>query len=109
MMSLTLRTSAIRLAAAAALAMQMSAAHCEEASVTIDNFTFEPAQLTVKAGTTVTWTNRDDIPHTVVSAGQFRSKALDTDDKYSFTFTRAGDYKYFCSLHPHMVGMIKVE
>jgi plastocyanin len=77
--------------------------------VTIDNFTFAPAQLTVKAGTTVTWTNRDDIPHTVVSAGQFRSKALDTDDKYSFTFTKAGDYEYFCSLHPHMVGMIKVE
>ncbi|GAB1715619.1 MAG: blue (type 1) copper domain [Nitrobacter sp.] len=109
MMSLNLRTSAVRLAVAAALAMQISAAHCEEVSVTIDNFTFEPAQLTVKAGTTVTWTNRDDIPHTVVSAGNFRSRALDTDDTYSFTFTSTGDYKYFCSLHPHMVGLIKVE
>ncbi len=108
-MSLNLRTSAVRLAAAAALAMQISAAHGEEVPVTIDNFTFEPAQLTVKAGTTVTWTNRDDIPHTVVSVGNFRSKALDTDDTYSFTFTSAGDYKYFCSLHPHMVGLIKVE
>ena len=76
---------------------------------TIDNFTFAPAQLTVKVGTTVTWNNHDDIPHTVVSAGKFRSKALDTDDSFSFTFTAAGDYKYFCSLHPHMTGMIKVE
>jgi plastocyanin len=106
---LNLRTGAIRLAMIAVMASQMTAAHCEEVSVTIDNFTFEPAQLTVTVGTTVTWTNRDDIPHTVVSAGKFRSKALDTDDKYSFTFTKAGDYEYFCSLHPHMVGMIKVE
>jgi plastocyanin len=109
MMFVNLRTGVIRLAVVAALATQISVAHCEEVSVTIDNFTFAPAQLTVKAGTTVTWTNRDDIPHTVVSAGKFRSKALDTDDKYSFTFTSAGDYTYFCSLHPHMVGMIKVE
>ena len=109
MMFVNLRAGAIRLAVAAVLATQMSVVHCEEVSVTIDNFTFEPAQLTVTVGTTVTWTNRDDIPHTVVSAGKFRSKALDTDDKYSFTFTKAGDYEYFCSLHPHMVGMIKVE
>ena len=78
-------------------------------TVFIDNFIFNPKVVTVKAGTTVTWTNRDDIPHTVVSAGKFRSKTLDTDDKFSFTFTNAGDYKYFCSLHPHMTGMIKVE
>jgi len=77
--------------------------------VHIDNFTFEPAKLTVKAGTTVTWINRDDIPHLVVLPGKFRSEALDTNDKFSFTFTTAGDYKYFCSLHPHMTGMIKVE
>ena len=109
MMFPNLRTGAIRLAVAAALATQMSVAHCEEVSVKIDNFTFEPAQLTVKVGTTVTWTNHDDIPHTVVSAGKFRSKVMDTDQTYSFTFTNAGDYKYFCSLHPHMVGMIKVE
>ena len=106
---LNLRTGAIRLALVAAMASQMSAARCEEVSVKIDNFTFAPAQLTVKTGTTVTWTNNDDIPHTVVSAGKFRSKALDTGDTYSFTFTSAGDYKYFCSLHPHMVGMIRVE
>ena len=62
----------------------------------------------VKVGTTVTWTNRDDIPHTVVCAGKFRSKALDTDGTFSFTFTEPGEYKYFCSLHPHMTGTIKV-
>jgi plastocyanin len=77
--------------------------------VHIDNFVFAPAQLTVKTGTTVTWTNRDDIPHTVVCAGKFRSKTMDTDGTFSFTFTAPGDYKYFCSLHPHMTGMVKVE
>jgi plastocyanin len=84
-------------------------AHAEELKVTIDNFTFSPAELKVKVGDTVTWTNHDDIPHTVVSAGKYRSKTMDTDDHFSFTFTSAGDYKYFCSLHPHMTGMIKVE
>lgn len=77
--------------------------------VTIDNFTFTPAEVTVKVGDTVTWTNHDDIPHTVVSAGKYRSKTLDTDDSFSFTFAAAGDYKYFCSLHPHMTGLVKVE
>lgn len=78
-------------------------------TVMIDNFTFTPAKLAVKVGDTVTWTNHDDIPHTVVSAGKFRSKTLDTDDRFSFTFTEAGDYQYFCSIHPHMTGMVKVE
>jgi plastocyanin len=105
----SLRRVGFGFAVAAALASPMSAARCEDAKVTIDNFTFSPAELTVKVGTTVTWKNQDDIPHTVVSAGKFKSKALDTDDSYSFTFTTAGDYKYFCSLHPHMTGMIKVE
>lgn len=78
--------------------------------VTIDNFTFTPQQLTVKAGDTVTWTNHDDIPHTVTSTTMaFRSKALDTDDKFSFTFATPGSYAYFCSLHPHMTGTIVVE
>jgi plastocyanin len=105
----TLRKLGIRIAVTAALASQMPAAHCAETTVTIDNFTFAPATLTVKVGDTVTWKNHDDIPHTIVSAGKFRSKTLDTDDGYSFTFTAAGDYKYFCSLHPHMTGTIKVE
>ncbi len=99
-----------RLAIAAAISLCLSGARAEETTnVMIDNFTFEPARLTVKVGTTVTWKNRDDIPHTVVAAGKFRSKTLDTDDSYSLTFTAAGDYKYFCSLHPHMTGTIKVE
>ncbi len=79
-------------------------------AVGIDNFTFNPQTLTVKAGTTVTWTNKDDIPHTVAAVNkEFRSKALDTDDAYTFTFTTPGTYAYFCSLHPHMTGTIVVE
>jgi plastocyanin len=88
---------------------QLGAARAAETTISIDNFTFAPAAITVKVGDTVTWTNRDDIPHTIVSAGKFRSKALDTDNSFSFTFTAAGDYPYFCSLHPHMTGTIKVE
>ena len=82
--------------------------------VKIDNFTFTPRSLRVAPGTTVTWVNRDDIPHTVVSSGEspgqlFKSKTLDTDDKFSFTFTTPGAYEYFCSLHPHMKAMVTVE
>jgi plastocyanin len=78
--------------------------------VKIDNFTFGPQRVTVRPGTTVTWINQDDIPHTVVSTSlAFRSKVLDTDDKFSFTFTTAGTFEYFCSLHPHMTGTIVVE
>jgi plastocyanin len=78
--------------------------------VKIDNFTFGPAKLTVKAGTTVTWENVDDIPHTVVATNRaFKSKALDTNDKFSFTFTTPGTFEYFCSLHPHMKATIVVE
>jgi plastocyanin len=81
-----------------------------KAKVTIDNFTFAPAELTISAGTTVTWDNHDDIPHSVVEKNKlFRSKALDTDESYSFTFTSAGTYDYFCGLHPHMVGKIIVK
>jgi plastocyanin len=80
-------------------------------TVSIDNFTFGPQTLTVKAGTTVTWTNKDDIPHGIASANNAftRSRALDTDDGYSFTFTTPGTYQYFCYIHPHMVGTIVVE
>jgi len=81
------------------------------AEVGIDNFTFNPQKLTVKAGTTVTWTNRDDIPHGIAATGNVfkRSNALDTDDHYSFTFTTPGTYQYFCYIHPHMTGTIVVE
>jgi amicyanin len=111
MTSINFRRLGIRLAVAAAIILQFGAvgARAEELKVTIDNFTFTPPELKVKVGDTVTWTNHDDIPHTVVSAGKFRAKTMDTDDTFSFTFTAAGDYKYFCSLHPHMTGMIKVE
>ena len=78
--------------------------------ITIDNFTFSPKELTVALGTTVKWVNHDDIPHTVVEKKTtFRSKALDTDDSYSFTFTSAGEFDYFCGLHPHMVGKVIVK
>ena len=106
----TLNRRDFSVAVAAAILLPVTTARAEgDMEVHIDNFVFEPAQLTVKAGTTVTWMNRDDIPHTVVCAGKFRSKAMDTDDRFSFTFTAAGEYKYFCSLHPHMTGMVKVE
>jgi plastocyanin len=80
------------------------------AQIKIDNFTFGPADLTVASGTTVTWVNNDDVPHTVVSDDKvFRSKALDTDDKYSYTFTKPGTYNYFCSVHPKMTAKIVVK
>lgn len=82
----------------------------QTAEVRVDNFTFGPQSLTVPLNTTVTWVNRDDIPHVIVSDdGGFRSKALDTGDKYSFTFTKAGAYPYFCGIHPKMVGRIVVQ
>ena len=94
---------------AAVLLLAATPVRAEDAAVKIGNFTFGPQELKVKAGTTVTWTNEDDIPHTIVSLNNFRSKALDSDDKFSFTFTAPGTYKYFCSLHPHMTGTIVVE
>jgi len=80
------------------------------AEVKIDNFSFGPTTLTVAVGTMVTWTNRDDIPHTVVSDDKvFKSKVLDTDEKFSFTFTKPGTYPYFCSVHPKMTGKVVVQ
>jgi plastocyanin len=78
--------------------------------VKIDNFSFGPMELKVTVGTTVTWTNRDDIPHTVVSTDKvFKSKVLDTDDKFSFTFSTPGTFPYFCSIHPKMTGTVVVQ
>jgi len=78
--------------------------------VNIDNFSFSPATITVKAGAVVTWTNRDDIPHTVVADDKsFKSKVLDTGDKFTFTATKPGTYSYFCSVHPKMTGKLVVE
>jgi plastocyanin len=86
---------------------QPSAANAE---VKIDNFSFGPQTVTVPVGATVTWTNRDDIPHTVVSTdGVFKSKVRDTDEKFSYTFNKAGTYSYYCSVHPKMTGQIVVQ
>lgn len=103
-----MRRRAFLLAPAAAWALPAQAA---EAGVSIDNFTFTPASLTVAAGTKVMWTNHDDIPHNVVSAERppvFKSKVLDTDDSFVMVFATPGHYAYFCGLHPHMQGTIVV-
>ncbi len=85
-------------------------ARAGEASIHIDNFAFTPASITVAPGTTVTWENGDDIPHSVVASDKttFRSKVMDSEEKFSFTFKTAGTFEYFCALHPHMKGSIVV-
>jgi len=94
----------------AMLALGSAAAQDATNVITIDNFTFSPKELTVAVGTTVKWVNHDDIPHLVVEKKTtFRSKALDTDDSYSYTFTSAGTFDYFCGLHPQMVGQVIVK
>jgi len=94
-----------RAAVAAAPAVPVAAAP----AVHISNFTFGPALLKVRVGQTVTWTNDDDIPHTIVATDHsFKSKVLDTGERFSFTFTRPGLVTYFCSLHPHMTGKVMV-
>lgn len=80
------------------------------ANISIDDFSFIPREITVAPGTTITWVNHDDVPHTVVSPDKkIRSKALDTDDQFSFTFADPGTYSYFCSVHPMMTGKIIVK
>jgi plastocyanin len=110
--------TAVALAGALLLAGPLdSTVHAQQpaptaAEVKVDNFSFSPATLTVAVGTTVTWTNQDDIPHTVVSTDDprvFRSKVLDTDEKFTYTFTKAGSFAYFCSIHPKMTGTVVVK
>ena len=108
--------TAILIVAAAGRSKNFSSAAAEEkpaaeTAVKIDNFTFSPVTLTVPVGSTVRWTNHDDIPHTVVSDDKtsFKSKALDTDDSFSYTFTKPGTYLYFCSIHPKMTAKIVVQ
>jgi plastocyanin len=106
----SIRAATVLAVAIAAISLPAVAAQAADLEVKIDNFTFTPQRLTVKAGTTVTWINEDDIPHTVTSSSKaFKSKALDTDDKFSFTFTTPGAYEYFRSLHPHMTGAVVVD
>ena len=78
--------------------------------VKIDNFSFGPQTVTIPVGATVTWTNRDDIPHTSVSTdGVFKSKVMDTNETFSYTFAKAGTYPYYCSIHPKMTGQVVVK
>ena len=114
---MTTIASHIRVATALAVAVfavtaafPAAPAQAADAEVQIDQFAFAPQRVTVKAGTTVTWINDDDIPHTIASSTKlFKSTALDTEDKFSFTFATPGTYDYFCSLHPHMTGTVVVE
>jgi plastocyanin len=102
-----LSAATILAAAAGFLCLPAQAA---DTQVLIDGFAFSPERIVVKPGSTVTWINDDDIPHTVASSSKlFKSKTLDTADKFSFTFTTPGAYEYFCSLHPHMTGTVVVE
>ena len=82
-----------------------------DVTVTIDNFAFGAGAVTLAPGSTVTWVNQDDAPHTVVAddGKSFRSKVLDTGDRFSFTFDQAGTWTYFCSVHPHMTGKVVVK
>ena len=103
--------AAILFGAVGKLATRAANAPAQAVEVKIDNFTFAPPTLTVAAGTTVKWVNRDDIPHTVVSDDKstFKSKAMDTDDSFSYTFTKPGTYISFCSIHPKMVAKVVVQ
>ena len=94
----------------AALEDDKQAAAVDGRQVVVDNFSFAPATASVPVGTTVTWTNHDDIPHNVVSPERkFKSPVLDTDEVFSHTFTVAGTYKYYCSIHPRMTGQVVVR
>jgi plastocyanin len=88
------------------------AAQTAAVSVKIDNFAFKPKELEIAVGTTVTWQNADDVPHTATSKDDpqtFDSGALDTDDRFSFTFSKPGKYPYYCKVHPHMTGVVTVK
>jgi plastocyanin len=85
-------------------------AQAEEVIVKIDNFSFKPQEIFLAVGTKVIWVNQDDIPHTVRSTTDtFKSRALDTDDRFSFTFEKAGTYEYYCSIHPKMMAKVIVK
>jgi plastocyanin len=107
MISTAIRTFAVLLTT---VLIGISSARAADAVIKIDNFTFTPDAMEVSVGTTVVWTNGDDIPHAVAAAEhQFKSHALDTGDSFSYTFSQPGTYQYFCSLHPHMTGKVVVK
>jgi plastocyanin len=108
------RRSLLRRAVGAGVVVLISTrahmAAAADAEVVIDNFTFSPTPLTVKVGTTVTWVNHDDIPHSIVCpALKMKSHPLDTDEDFSYRFEQAGTYDYLCGLHPHMHGQVVVQ
>jgi plastocyanin len=111
------RKTAARAARVLGLLLSLSAwgdpsapASAQAATIAVKDFSFQPQALTIKAGTTVTWTNLDDEPHTVRSdTGLFRSGALDGNERFSFTFDKPGTYRFTCSIHPHMTGTIVVQ
>ena len=108
--SFVLNVAAVAGLAAGAPGAAAAAPAASGPTVKIDNFVFGPEALTVSVGTTVTWINQDDIPHTIVANDKsFKSKVLDSDERFSFTFTKPGEFGYFCSLHPHMVGKVIVK
>ena len=105
----TMRLRFVAIAGALTLAAWGGPASAADTLVKIGNFTFAPQTLTVPVGTTVTWENDDDIPHVVAEKdGKFRSKALDTGDKFTQQFTTAGTVEYYCAIHPMMTGKIVV-
>ena len=113
-LAVTALAIALPLALGAVLLVHAPRAKSEDKSspteVRVDNFSFAPDTLTVPVDSTVTWVNKDDVPHVIASNdGLFKSKGLDTDDKYSYTFSKAGTYSYYCSIHPKMVGKIVVQ
>ncbi len=90
--------------------LTMPAKAADTVEVHVDNFTFSPQTLSVSTGTTVVWVNHDDTPHRFVAVeNQFKSPVLDTDETFRWTFTEAGNFAYFCSMHPHMTGMVTVS
>jgi amicyanin len=110
MMTSLIFRSAVVACLASLIAISPAGAQEKAAEVHIDNFAFTPAEVTISPGTTVTWENRDDIPHNVVASNKaFRSKVMDTEQKFSFTFGTPGVYEYFCALHPHMKGKVIVK
>jgi plastocyanin len=100
--------SAALLAGAIVTAICVTPTLAAEVVVSVDNFTFSPQTVTVHPGDTIVWKNHDDIPHSVVAAGVFKSRVLDTDETFSLRFDKAGSIDYFCGLHPHMQGKIVV-
>ena len=92
------------------MALAIVASAADAPSIRIEKFAFAPKEITVAPGTTIVWTNHDETPHTIIASDQsFKSKAMDTDDRFEYTFASEGDFSYFCSLHPFMTGVVHVR